>query len=90
MQIICMALKKLLSNGSDHKENKAGSVFVDCLTKQEVNFKNLVHFFPVAIRFHPGHQNLKMCAYITVDPFSSPEPPGGLSTRTRRLWEHRI
>ena len=23
-------------------------------------------------------------------PFSSPEPPGGLSTRTRRLWGHRI
>ena len=22
--------------------------------------------------------------------FSSPEPPGGLSTRTRRLWGHRI
>ena len=51
--------KKLLSNGSDHKEHKAGSVFVDCLTTQEVNIKNLVHFFPIAIGFSSWASKLK-------------------------------
>ena len=85
---ICMVLKNCYRMVLiTREEHKAGSFFVDCLTTQEVNFKNLVHFFPVAIRFHPGHQTSKLCAYITVEPFSSPEPPGGLNTSTRRFGD---
>ena len=60
---ICMAIKILLSNGSDHKEHKAGSVIVDCLTTQEVNFKNLVHFFQLQSVSILGIKT-KKCAHI--------------------------
>ena len=47
-----------------------------------------------------GNARIRTCSFpfktllvlwllIYRDPFSSPEPPGGLSTRTRRLWGHR-
>ena len=47
-------------------------------------------------RLHSSYPRRANFWYISLQnmanrqPFSSPEPPGGLSTRTRRLWGHRI
>ena len=57
--------------------------------------------FPTVNRNRKGHEignaRIRTCSFpfktllvlwllIYGDPLSSPEPPGGLSTRTRRLW----